>query len=123
MQVSTAVADAFWTYHVLHDFARSVATPIAEDMHPEIVLISLQLFPIPLLIQLKSFLGDGPVLGVRVGVSTAHPALVQLTFFASRLTYTQPCLPIRISGNLGFYVCGGYLELRGRRICGARCLA
>ena len=123
MHVSTAMAGTFWTYHILHDFARSVATPIAEDVHSEIVLISLALFLFPLLMQFKSFFGDSPFLGIRICVSTAHAALVPPTPAASHFTHTQPCLPIRISRNLGFFVCSENLWLGGSRICGGGCLA
>ena len=109
MHVSTAVADSFLTYHILHDFARSVATPITEDTHPEVVLISLALFPFPFLMQIESILRDGPLLWVRICIPTAHAALVQPTPSASHLTYTQPCLSIRISWNPSFYVGRGFL--------------
>lgn len=121
MPVSTVVANTYCTNHVLHRFAGAVATPITEDMHPELVLIPLELLQSPLPVQLEAFLRDDPFLDwVYICVSATYAAFLFPTPFPSDVTYTHPSLSIRVSGNLGFFVCRGRLLLRGRTCCSGR---
>lgn len=119
MLASTDLAYRHRTNHVLHHFEGSVATPIVEDMHPEIVLIPFKLLKTPFLVQFESLHCDDPILfWVCIRVSAAHAALVHPTPFAPDVTQTYPSLSIRVSRNLGLFVCRVRLFVSDRNFCG-----
>ena len=87
MAMFTVETSTCCTNHVLHHFAGSVATPITEDVHPEIVLIPLILIQSPLPVQIISFPCDNPCLPrVCICVASTYAVFVLPTPLFSDVT-------------------------------------
>ena len=122
--LSNIVANIQYTNHILHNLTGSIATPVAKDVHPKIILIPLELLQSPSSVQVESILGDDPHLSRFCDyISIAYTILVYSTPFASNTTNAHPSLPIRVPRNLGILDCRGCLFLGGKSLCTGGCLA